>query len=223
MNQPLLPGIKQQLALGGSAVLIALLLFLVMQMLIRPDMSLFQKKGEHAYLNFVRVKPNDRVAETKQRKLPEEPPPPEQPKTPEVTVQDNTAAKSSPNMAMQLPNLNIPLSGGDGPFLGQPGSGMNNLSAMDSDVIPVMQIPPNYPRKAKQAHIEGYVKLSVVIRPDGTVSHAKVIESKPGRLFDKAAINAMYRWKFRPKMVDGKAVSQKAIQVIEFKLSEAQS
>ncbi len=214
---------KQQLIVGASAIAVGLLLFMLMQMMIRPDLSLFQKKSKHAYLNFVRINPNDRATETKQRKLPDEPPPPEQPpRTPDTTVKNDSVSKTSPQIAMQLPSLNIPLNGGDGPFLGSPGGGMSSMSGMDSDVIPVMQIPPNYPRQARQAGIEGYVKLSVVIKPDGTVSNATVIESKPGRLFAAAAVDAMLRWKFRPKMVDGKAVTQKATQVIEFKLSEAQ-
>ena len=60
--------------------------------------------------------------------------------------------------------------------------------------------------------------MEVLIRPDGTVSEAKVMEADPPRLFNDAAITAMKRWKFRPKMVDGTPVSQRAKQTIEFKL-----
>lgn len=202
------------------ALFVALALFTLMQIMIKPDTSLLKKSGDHAYLNFVRVKASDRPTETKQRKLPDEPPPPEQPpQTPDVNVQSQ-AQQSSPSLAMNLPNLSMPLSGGDGPFLGSPGGGGNPMAAMDSDVIPVMQVPPVYPRQAKQAKIEGFVKLEVQIRPDGSVASAKVIESKPGRLFDSSAKSAIMRWKFKPKMVDGKTVGQTAIQVIEFKLSK---
>jgi protein TonB len=61
----------------------------------------------------------------------------------------------------------------------------------------------------------------VTIRPDGSVSNAKILESKPKRLFDKSALDAIKRWKFRPKVVNGSPVSQRARQVIEFKLDNA--
>ena len=95
------------------------------------------------------------------------------------------------------------------------------MSAFDTDVIPLVQIRPAYPRSAKQARIEGYVTMSVTIRPDGTVSDVEVIKAEPRRLFDKSAKSAMLRWKFRPKIVDGQPVSQQAEQTIEFKLGKS--
>ena len=83
---------------------------------------------------------------------------------------------------------------------------------------PVCRVPPTYPRRAKQAGIEGYVTMVVTIRPDGTVSNASVMEAEPPRLFDEAALAAMRRWKFRPKIVDGTPVAQRARQTIEFTL-----
>ncbi|MYF51747.1 MAG: energy transducer TonB, partial [Gammaproteobacteria bacterium] len=50
------------------------------------------------------------------------------------------------------------------------------------------------------------------------VSDVKVMESDPPRLFDEAALAAMQRWKFRPKIVDGTPVAQRAKQTIEFVL-----
>ena len=63
--------------------------------------------------------------------------------------------------------------------------------------------------------------MAVTIQPDGTVFNVSVIESNPKRLFDKAAIAAMKRWKFRPKIVDGNPVAQRARQTIEFKLGNS--
>ena len=60
----------------------------------------------------------------------------------------------------------------------------------------------------------------VLIKPDGTVSQAKVLESMPPRMFDQAALVAIQRWKFRPKIVDGTPVSQRARQTIQFSLEK---
>jgi protein TonB len=214
----------KQIVIGSIAALIGFSLFVVMQLMIKPDMSLFAKKSDHTYLNFVRVKPNDRIAETKERKLPDEPPPPEQPpQTPDMTVPHDAPAPTSAKLAMQMPTMSMPLNTTGGPVIGNPagaGGDMGQMGVMDSEVIPIMQVPAKYPRKAKLAKLEGYVKLEIVIRPDGTVSTAKVVDSNPKRLFDKSAKDAILRWKFKPKVENGQPVQQKAIQVLEFKLSK---
>ena len=120
---------------------------------------------------------------------------------------------------MTMPSIGLPISSGDGPYLGalQKGSG---LAGFDTDVIPVVRVQAAYPRRAKQAGIEGSVTMEVLIKPDGTVSQAKVLESTPPRMFDQAALVAIQRWKFRPKIVDGTPVSQRARQTIQFSLEK---
>lgn len=223
---------RQHVFTGGSALLIAFILFNLMQFMIKADTSLFLNKSDHAYLNFVRVKPSDQVLETKQRKLPDEPPPPEQPPSaPQMTVPNDSAPmQSTPQLAMQMPTMSIPMNATGGPVIAMPegdggGSieGMGNIGqvgSMDSDVVALMKVPAVYPYKAKKAKLEGYVKLKIVIRPDGTVSTATVIESQPKRLFDQAAKDAILQYKFKPRTVDGQPVQQIATQVIEFKLSQ---
>ena len=204
------------------AVLIGLILFLIMQLMIKPDTSLLQKSGDNSYLNFVRVKLNEQQAKTKDRQLPKEPQPPEPPpQSPELEVSQSSVSQRVQPMAMNLPSLDMPLNSGSGPFIGVPGSMGGGMSAFDSDVIPVVQVPPAYPRNAKQARIEGFVTMNVTIRPDGSVSNVKVVKAQPKRLFDKAAMAAMLRWKFRPKIVDGQPVAQRAEQTIEFKLGNS--
>ncbi len=46
-----------------------------------------------------------------------------------------------------------------------------------------------------------------------------VLDAKPRGLFEAAAVQAVLRWKFKPKMVNGLAVEQKGAQKIEFNLS----
>jgi periplasmic protein TonB len=92
--------------------------------------------------------------------------------------------------------------------------------AHESDVIAMLRIPPSYPRPAKLARIQGYVTMEVGISPEGTVTEVSVVDTAPPRMFDVAAMDAMKRWKFRPKIVNGIAVSQRAHQTIEFKIEE---
>lgn len=189
------------------------LLFTVMQFMIRADAMFEKPDPSRTYLNFVRVEQNEETR-TKERKLNEPPPPEAPPETPDLS---NQLANLNPNLDMNMPTIGIPINSGDGPFLGAMQQGQG-LAGFDTDVIPVVRTAPTYPRNAKQAKLEGYVTLAVTIRPDGTVSGVSVLESDPPRIFDKAAIAAMQRWKFRPKIVDGTPQAQRARQTIEFKL-----
>ncbi|MEM9624103.1 MAG: energy transducer TonB [Pseudomonadota bacterium] len=197
------------------AVSFTLGLFWFMNVLIRND-GIFEKPDrQNTYLNFVRIDPADDDINTKDRRLPEPPPPPEEmPETPDFSSQIDTV---SSDLSMNMPTIGIPISDGKGPYLGTLTAGQG-LAGFDTDVIPVVRVAPTYPRRAKQARIQGWVTMEVLIKPDGTVSNAKVMDSDPPRLFDEAAIVAMQRWKFRPKMVDGTPVPQRAKQTIEFKL-----
>ena len=47
-----------------------------------------------------------------------------------------------------------------------------------------------------------------------------VIEASPKRLFNRAAMRAILRWKFKPRIIDGRAVTRDAEQTIEFKLDQ---
>lgn len=201
--------------LGAAAFALAILAFAGMHFLIRTDGFFEQPDRARAYLNFIRVDPADDPVRTKDRRLPEPPPPPDEaPETPDFSAElDVVNAK----LGMSMPTIEAPVNDGDGPWLGALQSGQG-LQGFDTDAIPVVRVPPAYPRRAKQAGIEGFVTMEVTIRPDGTVSNARVTASEPPRLFDDAALAAMRRWKFRPKIVDGAPMAQRARQTIAFTL-----
>jgi TonB family protein len=87
-------------------------------------------------------------------------------------------------------------------------------------LVPIMRTMPAYPRDALQRSIQGVVDMHLEIRPDGTVAEAKVIRSEPPGVFDKAALTAIRKWKFQPKIVDGKPVASKGKQTLQFFLEE---
>ena len=205
----------RQLGAAGLAIGVALSLFMLMNALIRSDGTLEKPDRQRAYLNFIRIDPTDTEINTKDRRLPEPPPPPEEvPETPDFATRIDRIASES---GMDMPTIGLPIHDGSGPYLGTLSAGQG-LAGFDTDAIPVVRIAPVYPRRAKQGRIEGWVTMEVIIRPDGSVSDVKVMESAPPRLFDEAALTAMQRWKFRPKIVDGNPVAQRAKQTIEFVL-----
>jgi TonB family protein len=75
--------------------------------------------------------------------------------------------------------------------------------AKSQDPIPVARVNPDYPRRALQMGLEGYVKVRYSVDATGAVVDAMVVDSKPRRVFDEAAIDAVSHWQYDPKIEDG--------------------
>lgn len=79
------------------------------------------------------------------------------------------------------------------------------------------EVRPIYPEDAKKEGLQGSVVLEILIDNKGTVRDAKVLKSLDLR-FDKAALIAIKKFKFRPAMVDKSAVAVKIKYAIKFVL-----
>jgi len=92
------------------------------------------------------------------------------------------------------------------------------MNANTVDVKPkVLSRPPlEYPAKAAKDGIKGYVVINMLIGKDGSVEVAKVLESEPAGVFDEAALNAVYQWRFSPAQYKQKPVKMWAKQKIKF-------
>jgi protein TonB len=75
-----------------------------------------------------------------------------------------------------------------------------------------------YPRDAAISGIEGWVNVEFTITEVGTVKNPRVIDAEPGRIFNREAIRAILKWKFKPRVVEGVAVERRATQIIDFTL-----
>lgn len=87
------------------------------------------------------------------------------------------------------------------------------------DIIPLFRVEPAYPRKAARNGDEGWVKLEFTITEQGTVIDPVVLDARPRRTFNRSAVAAIRQWRFKPRIVEGKPVPVRAMQVIEFKLA----
>lgn len=92
-------------------------------------------------------------------------------------------------------------------------------NALDPNaLVPAARVAPEYPRQALKRRQEGTVDVELRVNPDGTVADAKILRSDPPGVFDDAALRAIRKWKFKPKMVDDKAVEATGTQRMEFRL-----
>lgn len=77
---------------------------------------------------------------------------------------------------------------------------------------------PRYPTAAMRANQEGWVELAFTITASGDVSDVKVVDAQPRHVFDRAAMDAVTRWKYQPATQDGNPIATNKRQRIEFKL-----
>lgn len=91
----------------------------------------------------------------------------------------------------------------------------------NQDARPVVRVNPKYPIDALRNGTQGWVKLAFDISEIGQVINVKVIDSEPKRVFDKAAKQALRKWKYRAKSIDGKKVQQQNFTVqLDFNMEQ---
>ena len=197
----------------GMAVMFSLVLFMLLYSAIHVGKFVHEKSEALHTIDFVRLK-RDSEMETLSRRKP--PPPPSQPPPP---AKMRVAAESvQTNMtAMEIPTLNLSAAVSGGPIGGSLATG---AAMFDGDLLPLQRIPPQYPRDAARNGITGWVQLEVLVNADGSVRSAKVMDAKPRGIFEASAVQAVMRWKFKPKIKDGKPIEQKGAQKIEFNLNQ---
>lgn len=209
--------IRLGLALLGG-LLVSLALFWLMQFMISNNQQVFKKREDLQMTEFVRLKRETKL-KTRERKIPQEPPPEKQPPPPPPMQMQQTQISREPLPRMAVPKLDIPLQSSR--FAGSVVSGIEmGKGKISTNVIPLVRIPPRYPMRAARRRIEGWVKVEFTITESGTVKDAVVVESQPGDVFDRAALRAIAKWKFKPKVIDGETFEQRAVQVLQFKLSK---
>ena len=79
------------------------------------------------------------------------------------------------------------------------------------------QVRPQYPPLARQARIQGTVKLSAVISKDGSIQKLEVMSGHP--LLVPAALAAVKQWRYKPTLLNGEAVEVLTNIDVNFTLS----
>lgn len=190
-------------------------LFLLMNSLIGTGES--ETERENTVIDIGNIQ-EEKEIQRKERRVPKKPPPPKEPPPPQQQVQEQNKVVTH-IVNVQIDNLDATFEG-EGLYagsLGQQGTGFGGFG--DGDAIPLSTVPPQYPQDANMKGIQGYVKFVFDIMPDGSPANIRVTESKPRRVFDKAARKAIRRWKFKPKQYNGQPVKQTNMRyTMEFRL-----
>jgi len=125
--------------------------------------------------------------------------------TPELTEVSSEYSYSQPKIDLISNTLNLVTMG----------------SAPDQDARPIVRVNPKYPIDALRNGTQGWVKLAFDISEIGEVINIKVIDSQPKRVFDKAAKQALKKWKYKAKSMNGKQIQQQSLTVqLDFNMEQ---
>ncbi|MEM5513217.1 energy transducer TonB [Pseudoalteromonas sp. AS84] len=191
--------------IGGAAMTFAAFAF--MQYLISGEQRAPVKPGGDIIVEIFQAPEDSKV-----RHIQKIQPPPPMPKVPQKAPPLDTSA--DPVLAISdFTPVTIDDFGGD----------INNtINRPTGDATPIVRITPKYPTTAARDGIEGWVQLSFSISPTGEVIDPVVINAEPKRTFDREAIRAIKRWKYRPKVIEGVAQLQTGQTVqLDFKLENS--
>ncbi|MCG8534994.1 MAG: energy transducer TonB [Pseudomonadales bacterium] len=178
------------IAIIGS-VIITVALFTMMALMIESAATSIDKKEVRKLAEIVMP---DREIDTrfKQKK-------PEKPEPLEAPPQQLTLDIPSPQMSATQETFEAPkITHNSTPTLGFSGS--------EGEYLPVVKVQPIYPRRALQRGISGYVVVEFTVTKSGSVTDVKVVEEEPSGIFSRSAMNAASKFKYKPRIVDGKAV-----------------
>jgi protein TonB len=148
----------------------------------------------------------------------------EKPEAPPVAPTVTTTSKSSVDPGTDLAALapGVDYSGGSGGGLGigGGGGGLAVQSGTDRDAVPQVRIDPEYPMRAQQQGVEGWVIVQYVVGKDGSVRDARALDAQPSGIFDRAAVQAVMSWKFSPAIRDGKPIETSLKAKINFEIDK---
>ena len=124
-----------------------------------------------------------------------------------------------PDEVAPPPAIDIPTdapTGGGVPVLGPPPTPIPTGPLVQGgwqsgDLLPIVAVAPVYPARALTRNLEGYVVLEFTVTEIGTVRDAFVVTST-GSVFERPAIEAVYKFKYKPRVVDGTPVETPGIQ-----------
>lgn len=88
----------------------------------------------------------------------------------------------------------------------------------ESTPVPISSPAPRYPTMALRRRETGTVRIRVDVSAEGAPVATTVVESSQSRDLDRAALEAVRRWRFEPAQANGRPVAGSVIVPISFKL-----
>ena len=190
-------------AAGGIATTTGLLF--VMQLLIAAGEEIIVEQRVRHDLGLSKVRDEEDIVST-----PPLPKRPDKPKLPPITKLTGSTGDPGPGIHVPLPP---PTPSGEG-------TSITGINFGDGPLFNIIKVSPTYPKRAAARGLEGTVLLQYDVTTEGQVINVVVLESSDP-IFETAAITAAYRFKYKPKTVDGIPYESKGLRnLFRFEMEE---
>lgn len=101
----------------------------------------------------------------------------------------------------------------------EPGVDGERFFSADGQLVSLTKVRPLYPSRG--VGVEGYVDVAFDVTATGATTNVHVIASEPQGFFDREVIRAVKRWKYRPRVVDGRAQpTYNLVERVRFELEQ---
>jgi protein TonB len=183
------------LALPLGTAVAATLLFMMHQLIANGEVPV--TPTAYRIVEFTRVERTEAVRIEEKR-----PDPPSAPAAmPELTLLDSRQESGNTiEVAVTEPEVRF-LAGIDGV----------HFESSDGEYLPMYKASPQYPVRALQRRLEGYVIVEFVVTAAGAVRDVIVVESS-SPIFEQAAGEAALKFKYQPRVIDGQPIEGAGVQ-----------
>ncbi len=197
---------------GTLAIVTTFALIFTMHQLIQANMGTPEEEELLKVADV--VMPEQKIETQYDTRKPDKPDEPEQPppEMPEPEY-DEPNMDDSINMSAPRASADLKIGGLGGAF-------------SEGDYLPIVKVQPQYPRRALQRGIEGYVIVEYTVTTNGSVRDPKVVEAftadgNPTTIFNRAAMKSALKYKYKPRVVDGQAVEVPGVKTkISFNMAK---
>ena len=94
------------------------------------------------------------------------------------------------------------------------------IAVSDRDAQPLVRIPPVFPPRFAQGDNSGYCKVRFDVSPEGQPFNIQTTICT-SKLLERATVKNVQKWKYNPKIVDGRSVSRSGVETkIRFDLQD---
>ena len=176
-------------------------LFWVMPYLIKVAEHQLDHGATLGQVDFVRVPRDEEI--TKKNELPEDIPRPDPPPpNPVEPTQDDPAVETA-YIPLPDPGIDnhVEIENGFSPGLGE------------GDYLPIVKVAPVYPQRALSRGVEGFCVVEYTVTRNGTIRYPVIVEDQcTSSLFHKASLDAVRKFKYKPRVIDGEAIEVPGVQ-----------
>ncbi|MCH9696144.1 MAG: energy transducer TonB [Gammaproteobacteria bacterium] len=188
-----------------AAIVVNILMFTAIEMMVGMKRVRLTDANNVDIANFIRMAEQSRdVRSRRDPKAPEKPPQEMQKDLRRLNAANNSGLGG---MSIDVPDIDFDI-------------GIGSDIAIARELTPLVRVPPEYPISALARGTEGYVILRFTVTESGSVEDPVVLRAEPPRVFNRAALRAVVRFKYQPQFVDGKPVRVKTYTRLTFIMAD---